>query len=145
MEAVEHGAVRPLEAEMDGLAQRVQDIDRLAELTTLKIQSEPKHRFVEYARLLRQDLSAATVVPVPDESMVLAEGFGGGAVGGVPMPKPPHVTVVVATGGAVAVAPTRNARVQTEESCFGTRCGYSGGRASDTGGVLCTVAVAVRC
>jgi hypothetical protein len=31
----------------DGLAQRVHDIDRLAELTVLKVQAEPRHRFVE--------------------------------------------------------------------------------------------------
>jgi hypothetical protein len=61
VETAEHAAVRPLEAEMDGMVQRVQDIDRLAELTALKIRCEPKHKFVEYARLLQQDLAAATV------------------------------------------------------------------------------------
>ena len=61
VETAEHAAVRPLEAEMDGMVQRVQDIDRLAELTALKIRCEPKHKFIEYARLLQQDLAAATV------------------------------------------------------------------------------------
>jgi hypothetical protein len=61
VETAEHAAVRPLEAEMDGMVQRVQDIDRLAELTSLKIRCEPKHKFIEYARLLQQDLAAATV------------------------------------------------------------------------------------
>ena len=61
VETAEHAAVRPLEAEMDGMVLRVQDIDRLAELTALKIRCEPKHKFIEYARLLQQDLAAATV------------------------------------------------------------------------------------
>ena len=117
VEAAEHGVVRPIEAQMDGLAQRVHDIDRLAELTTLKIQSEPKHRFVEYARLLRQDLAAATAVPVPDAAMLpvqTASADGDGAA--VVMPEPPIVSVVVHAERPA----TRNAKIQTNMEDAGT-------------------------
>ena len=69
VEAAEHAAVRPLEAEMDGMVQRVQDIDRLAELTALKVRSEPKHKFVEYARLLQQARRHGPLVPIQFDAL----------------------------------------------------------------------------
>lgn len=98
VEAAEHAAVRPLEAEMDGMVQRVQDIDRLAELTALKVRSEPKHKFVEYARLLQQARRQGPLVSILFDSMrhaltaqraLAASGPGsgdGGASAGLRLP-----------------------------------------------------------
>jgi hypothetical protein len=83
------------------LNQRVSDIDRLAELAALKIRVEPQHKFVEYARLLHQDLHAATAPPLSmmgatvDVDKLLRATTEAPAAAPCVMPRPPEIEILV--------------------------------------------------